>query len=112
MLSDISEFSILIVSVSADQIYFFTKSKYFYIKVLLLLLSDRITRSFEKLTKYSNYKNLNRQDIFERHIYIMRVLRVLSTDNSLKLYSIKVSKTLELSITKSQFYKKVRRLSE
>lgn len=50
--------------------------------------------------------------MFEKHTYMMCVFKALSIDDNLRLYSVKASKTLKLSITKSQFYKKVRRLSK
>ena len=78
-------------------------------KALLLLFLDRTTRSF-KTTNCSNYKNLNCRNKFEDYTHIIRVLCALSINNSLDLFSVKASKTLDLLITKSQFYKKARRL--
>jgi len=84
-------------------------SKRIYNKTLLLSLSNRTTRSF-KTKNRSNYKNLNCRNKSKDYTHIIYVLCALSTSNSLDLFSAKASKILDLSITKSQFYKKVRRL--
>jgi len=79
--------------------------KCIYNKTLLLLFLNRTTRSF-KTTNCSNYKNLNCCNKSKNYTHIIRILWVLFINNNLNLSSIKVLKILNLSITKSQFYKK------
>ena len=83
-------------------------SKRIYNKASLLSLLDWTTRSF-KAIDCSNYEDLHRRGKSKGHTYIIRVLRALFIGDNLDLYSAKASKTLDLPITKSQFYKKARK---
>jgi len=85
--------------------------KRIYNKASLSSLLDWTTRSF-KATNRSNYEDLHRRSKSKDHTHIIRVLRALSIDDNLGLCSVKASKTLNLSIIESQFYKKTRRLSK
>jgi len=69
------------------------------------LFLNRTIKSF-KTTNYSNYKDLNCRNKFKDYTYIIYVFCVLFINNSLNFFSIKVSKILDLSITKLQFYKR------
>ncbi len=84
-------------------------SKRIYNKASLLLLSNQTIRSSKTINRF-NYKNLNRRNKFKDYTHIIRVFCALFINNSLSLFSARVSKTLDLSITKSQFYKKTYRL--
>ncbi len=74
-------------------------SKYIYNKAQLLLLLNRTTRSF-KITDCFNYKDLNCRNKSKNYIYIIYILCALFINYSLDLSSVKVSKTLDLLITK------------
>ena len=83
--------------------------KRIYNKALLSSFLNRTTRSF-KTTNCSNYKNLNCCDKSKDYTHIICIFCALSINNSLDLFNARASKILDLSITKSQFYKKIRQL--
>ncbi len=97
--------SIILNNTTIESFLLLKLLKRIYNKVLLLLFLNRTTKS-SKIIDCFNYKDLNCYNKFKDYIYIICVFCALFINNSLNLFSIKVLKTLNLLITKSQFYKK------